>query len=174
VLGTLALGIGAVGLFLPVLPTTPFLLIALGCYVRSSERLYTWLRQHPRFGPAVQNYVEKKGVPLRVKVISLTIAWAVLGGTALLIDRVPLQVLLIAVAVGKTFFMIRIKTLRQDGESESETEMNDRHDAPQPKRQYPPLYERMVPIALGIIAAIILILLLIIFSVALGFFPGTG
>ncbi len=52
--------------------------------------------------------------------------------------------------------------------------MNDEHETPRSKRQYPPLYERLVPIALGIIAAIIVILLLIIFSVALGFFPGAG
>ena len=52
--------------------------------------------------------------------------------------------------------------------------MNDKHDAPRPKRQYPPLYERLVPIALAIIAVIIVVLLLIILSVALGLFPGAG
>jgi uncharacterized membrane protein YbaN (DUF454 family) len=113
VLGTLALGVGVVGLVLPVLPTTPFLLIAIGCYVRSSERLFNWLRHHPRFGTSIQGYVEKKGIPLQVKVISLAIAWAALGGTALLlVERVPLKILLIAVAVAKTVFMVRVKTLR--------------------------------------------------------------
>jgi uncharacterized membrane protein YbaN (DUF454 family) len=115
VLGTLALAAGVVGLVLPVLPTTPFLLIATGCYVRSSERLYNWLRHHPRLGPPVRDYIARKGISLRVKVISLVIAWAVLGGTALLVvDRVPLKILLIAVAVAKTLFMIRVKTLRAD------------------------------------------------------------
>lgn len=114
VLGTLALGVGVVGVLLPVLPTTPFLLIALGCYVRSSERLYNWLRHHPRLGPSVRGYIENKGISLRVKVISLAVAWAVLGGTALWTDRVALKALLIAVAVAKTLFMLRIKTRNQD------------------------------------------------------------
>ena len=115
VFGTLALGLGVVGLVLPVLPTTPFLLIATGCYVRSSERLFNWLVHHPRLGPSIRGYVEKKGIPLRVKVISLAIAWAVLGGTALfVVERWPLKLVLFAVAVAKTVFMICIKTLSAD------------------------------------------------------------
>ena len=115
VLGTLALGLGVVGLLLPVLPTTPFVLIALGCYVRSSERLYNWLRRHPRLGPSVRRYVETKALPLRVKIVSLVVAWAALGATALwLVDRLWVKGLLIAVALAKTVFMVRVPTLRQE------------------------------------------------------------
>jgi uncharacterized membrane protein YbaN (DUF454 family) len=122
VLGTLALGAGVVGLVLPVLPTTPFLLIAMGCYVRGSEQLYDWLRRHPRLGPSIQGYVEKKSIPLRVKVLSLAVAWVVLGGTALfVVERLPLKLLLIAVAVAKTVFMVRIKTYKKD-QRERETD----------------------------------------------------
>ena len=112
--GTLALGLGIVGLVFPILPTTPFLLIAAGCYVRSSERLFNWLIHHPRFGSAVRHYVAQKAIPLKVKIVSLTIAWVVLLGTALfLVDRVWLKGLLLAVAVAKTMFMTRIKTLEK-------------------------------------------------------------
>lgn len=115
VLGTLALGLGIVGAVLPILPTTPFLLIAAGCYVRSSERLYNWLVEHERFGPAVRRYIRHKAIPLRVKIVSLAIAWAVLGGTALfLVDSLWVKALLIAVLLAKTAFMVRVPTLRQE------------------------------------------------------------
>ena len=113
--GTLALGVGIIGLVLPVLPTTPFLLIAAGCYIRSSPRLYHWLIHHPRLGPSVRRYIAQKAIPLQVKLISLAIAWAVLGGSALfLVQAWWLKGLLIAVALAKTAFMLRVATLDQD------------------------------------------------------------
>ena len=111
--GTATLGLGVVGLILPILPTTPFLLIAAGCYLRSSERLFNWLVHHPRLGLPVRRYIAQKAIPLKVKVISLAIAWLVLLGTALfLVDKVWLRGLLIALAVAKTVFMVRVQTLR--------------------------------------------------------------
>lgn len=79
-LGWLCVGLGAVGAFLPILPTTPFLLVAAWAFTRSSRRLRTWLYGHPRFGPALQAWHEHGAIPRRGKVLSivgmsLSFAW---------------------------------------------------------------------------------------------------
>jgi uncharacterized membrane protein YbaN (DUF454 family) len=106
------LALGIVGIVLPVLPTTPFFMIAAGCYLRSSERMYHWLTNHPRLGKPLRLYLERRAIPLRVKVISLAIAWTLIGASAIfLVDSLWLRILLLAVAVAKTIFMALVKTL---------------------------------------------------------------
>ena len=114
-LGTISLGAGIAGLFVPILPTTPLLLVAAGCYVRSSERLFNWLIHHPRLGPPVRRYVAQKAIPLKVKVISLIVAWIALGTAFFLIDSIWVKGVLVALAIVKTAFMIRVKTLGDAG-----------------------------------------------------------
>ncbi len=77
--GLLSLGLGIVGIALPVLPTTPFLLLAAACFARSSERLYFWLLSHRWFGPYLRNWREHKAITLRAKVIILISLWFSLG-----------------------------------------------------------------------------------------------
>ena len=111
VVGTIAVGLGTVGLLLPILPTTPFLLLAAACYLRSSDRLYFWLRSHSRLGPRLESYLHQRAVPLRVKVISLAIAWVSIGSFALFVTESPwLRVVLALVLVGKTAVMLRVRT----------------------------------------------------------------
>jgi uncharacterized membrane protein YbaN (DUF454 family) len=79
--GALALATGFVGIFLPVLPTTPFVLLAAFCLSRSSARAERWLLEHPRFGPMVRDWRERRAIPLRAKqlawvMMSLTSVWA--------------------------------------------------------------------------------------------------
>jgi uncharacterized membrane protein YbaN (DUF454 family) len=78
-LGTIALALGIVGIIPPILPTTPFLILAAGCYLRSSERKYHWLTNHPRLGQPVRLYLERRALPSGVKVVSLAIAWSLLA-----------------------------------------------------------------------------------------------
>ncbi len=70
-LGTLFMGLGLLGAFLPVLPTTPFLLLATACYARSSHRFYGWLRGHPRFGPVIREWQEHRSMPWHAKRLAL-------------------------------------------------------------------------------------------------------
>ena len=69
--GTIFLGLGILGIVLPVLPTTPFLLLAAACYLRGSEKLHKWLIQHKIFGEFIQNYMEGKGIKRKQKIISI-------------------------------------------------------------------------------------------------------
>ena len=69
--GTFFVFIGTIGIFLPILPTTPFLLLAAACYARSSKRFYTWLLNNKLFGKFIRNYREGKGVPLKVKILTI-------------------------------------------------------------------------------------------------------
>jgi len=71
-LGWFLVGIGLVGVFLPVLPTTPFVLLALWCFARSSRRFHDWLYHHPRLGPLAQAWVQHRVVPLRAKLLSVS------------------------------------------------------------------------------------------------------
>lgn len=69
--GTLFLAMGIVGIALPLLPATPFLLLAAACYARGSERFYRWLMNNRVFGSYIRSYREGKGIRLRVKVMVL-------------------------------------------------------------------------------------------------------
>lgn len=73
--GLVSLVTGIVGIVVPLLPTTPFVLLAAWCFARSSPRLEAWLLAHPRFGPMVRNWRERRAIPLRAK----QLAWAMMA-----------------------------------------------------------------------------------------------
>ncbi len=75
VVGTICVVLGAVALIIPIVPTTPFLLLAAACYARSSERFYHWLMHHRLFGPFIRNYREKGGLTIRQKAVALLTLW---------------------------------------------------------------------------------------------------
>jgi len=75
VVGAVSLVLGVIGMFLPMWPTTPFLLLAAACFVRSSERLYMWLIEHERLGCYVRDYMSGRGIPCRAKVVALGTMW---------------------------------------------------------------------------------------------------
>ena len=70
--GTLFLLLGIIGIFLPILPTTPFLLLATACYARSSRRFYNWLMNHPSFGPLIVEWRTYRSIPRRIKLVAIT------------------------------------------------------------------------------------------------------
>lgn len=111
--GTICTALGVIGILVPILPTTPFLLLAAACYARSSQRFYDWLLRNRVFGRYVRDYVEKRGISLKVKVITLVLLWTTIILSALLAtDALWLRILLIAIAIGVTVHIIYIKTLR--------------------------------------------------------------
>nr|WP_207726892.1 YbaN family protein [Anaerosolibacter carboniphilus] len=113
VIGTLSIVLGVVGIFLPLLPTTPFLLLGSACYIRSSEKLYKWLIEHKKFGIYIRNYQEKRGIPLKIKIFSIGSLWLSIGYSALfIVSSIMIKLLLFTIAVGVTIHILSLKTLK--------------------------------------------------------------
>ena len=114
-IGIFLVGLAAAGIFVPLLPTTPFLLLAAACFVRSSDRLYQWLITHRWFGSYIRNYREHKAITRQAKIVTLTLLWGTIGYTAFgVITSLPLRVLLLLVAGGVTVHVLSMKTLTRE------------------------------------------------------------
>lgn len=115
VLGTLSLALGIIGAFLPVLPTTPFVLLAVFCYVRSSQRMYDWVVSSRFAGKHVRNILAGKGIPLSVKIFSVAISICMIGYVGIFrTENTLLRSFLVAIVITQVYFMVRIKTLKPD------------------------------------------------------------
>ncbi|UCE81465.1 MAG: YbaN family protein [Methanobacteriota archaeon] len=109
--GTLFLAIGLVGVVLPILPTTPFLLLAAACYLKGSKRMHTWMTNNRWFGQYLRDYMEGKGIPRRTKVVSLSALWLVIVLSAVFAtESLVIRVVLLIVAIGVTVHVTTIKT----------------------------------------------------------------
>ena len=110
--GTLFLLIGCVGIVLPLLPTTPFLLLALACYARSSERWYHWLITNRWFGEYIKNWHEGKGLPIKTKILMIAFLILTIGYSAVVM--VPFfigKVILIIIATCVSMHVLSLPTL---------------------------------------------------------------
>lgn len=113
--GTIFLVIGTIGIFIPILPTTPFLLLAAACYARSSEKFYHWLINNKWFGSYIKNYREGKGIPSKVKIYTISLLWATILISAFLFTRILwIKIVLILIAIGVTIHIITIKTYKKE------------------------------------------------------------
>lgn len=114
-IGVIAVSLGVIGVFVPLLPTTPFLLLATACFVRSSERPYAWLIHHRWFGDYVRNYREHRAITLRAKIVTLVLLWGVMGYTAFwVVPALWVRALLGAIAIGVTVHILHLRTLTKD------------------------------------------------------------
>ncbi len=110
VAGIIFTGIGIIGIVVPILPTTPFLLLATACYMRSSQRLYNWLLNNRLLGIYISSYVQGKGMPLRVKVFTLILLWITIGLSIWFVAQdILIRVILVIVAAGVTTHIVLIK-----------------------------------------------------------------
>ncbi len=114
ILGCAAFGLGVIGVFVPVLPTTPFLLLAAALWLRSSERLHRWLLNHRYMGEYIRNVSENRAMPLRAKAVTLLLLWASILYCLL---ALPLEwwarMMLVAVLAGVTWHIMSFKTLKK-------------------------------------------------------------
>lgn len=116
-IGIIAVGLGLLGIFLPLLPTTPFLLLASACFARGSTRLHTWLRTNPMFGRYLSDWEDGKGIPARGKAVVLIVMWTSLGWSMTRVPHLPfmaLQILLACIGLCVTVYLLRfVPTFRR-------------------------------------------------------------
>jgi uncharacterized protein len=110
VAGTFFLVLGIIGIMIPILPTTPFLLLAAICYARSSQRMHNWLLGNRIFGIYIRNYLAGRGMPLKIKIFTLFILWLGISLTAAFgVQHWALRMLLILIAAGVSVHIILIR-----------------------------------------------------------------
>lgn len=112
-IGFVSVVLGVIGIFLPVLPTTPFLLLAAAMFFRGSPRAYRWLMNHPRLGPYIKSFCEDKSIPLRIKVIAISTLWLTAIHCVLFIfPWLWLKLAMILLATAITLYILSFKTRR--------------------------------------------------------------
>lgn len=117
VAGTLSVVLGVAGMFLPLLPTTPFLLLAAFCYGRSSERFYQMLLDNRWCGAYIRNCREGRGITLRQKAVAISVLWVSIGNTMWFVGSAMwVKLLLACLASVITLFLVRLKTYKPEAE----------------------------------------------------------
>lgn len=111
--GILLTGVGILGMFLPLLPTTVFFLLAAWCYARSSEKFYNWLHKNKYFGKYFSDYSVRKGMSINSKIFALIILWVgILISIVFVTELISVRILLLIIAAGVTWHILAIKTLK--------------------------------------------------------------
>ena len=113
--GTISLGLGILGIFLPLLPTTPFLILSALLYARSSRKLHGWIMHNRLFGRYIENYVSGGGIPLPAKIVIIAVLWITIGISALfVVSSLIIRIVLLLVATGVSVHIITVRTLRSE------------------------------------------------------------
>jgi uncharacterized membrane protein YbaN (DUF454 family) len=109
--GSFFILLGFIGTFLPLLPTTPLILLGAACYIKGSQKLYNWLISNKLFGIYIKHYYEGKGLPLKVKLITIAFLWAgMLFSIVFVVSAQLFRIILIFIAIGVTWHIIFIKS----------------------------------------------------------------
>ncbi len=119
VVGTVSLALGVIGIFLPLLPTTPFLLLASLCYVKGSKKLYNKLMTNKYLGPYIKGFKNKQGMPLKAKYYSIILLWVSLGISMYLYmyNNVILFILSV-IGVSVSILIFKMKTLNKEANTD--------------------------------------------------------
>ncbi len=114
-IGTFSLGIGIIGIVVPLLPTTPFLLLSAACYAKGSERMYQWFINIRWIGKTIKNYHEGNGISINGKIISIIFLWlTILVSMSLMHPNTIVQLLLLIIAISVTYHIISLKTMKNE------------------------------------------------------------
>ena len=114
IFGSLCLFLGFIGIFLPILPTTPFLLLAAYSYLRSSKRLYNWLISHRVFGSYINNYINHRAIVKSAKISALIFLWSSLLMAILFSNSIHLKLLLFFIGLCVSIHILSLKTLKKE------------------------------------------------------------
>ncbi len=108
--GTISLGLGVVGIFLPGLPTTPFLILSATCYLKSSQKFYNWVINNPIFGKDIKNYLEKRSIPKKTKIKAIIIVLIMLIFSIIFVSKLYLKIIILLAGLTGIFVLLRVKT----------------------------------------------------------------
>jgi len=112
--GILLVAIGVIGIFLPILPTTIFLILASACFVKGSPKANEWLRNHKILGQYLKNYQDKTGLSIKSKIINIVLLWSmILISAFLFVEELYIRLILIGIAVGVTVHLLMVKTKKE-------------------------------------------------------------
>lgn len=115
--GTISVGLGVIGIFLPLLPTTVFFLLAAYCYARSSQKFYDWLLNNRWFGEYIRNYRGGRGIPLKQKIFSISLLWLTIGYSVwFVVSLWWVRLILLAIAIGVTLHLVLLKTFKPESQ----------------------------------------------------------
>jgi uncharacterized membrane protein YbaN (DUF454 family) len=111
VAGVASVCAGTAGLFIPLLPTTPFLLLALFCFARSSPRLHCWLMNHRIFGAHLTNYLKHRAIVLSIKVLSIAFLWCSLAVSMILVDNPYIRAAMMVIGIAVTVHLLSLRVI---------------------------------------------------------------
>ncbi|ROR30605.1 hypothetical protein EDD66_102258 [Mobilisporobacter senegalensis] len=112
-IGCISVTLGTIGIFLPVLPTTPFVLLAAGCFSMSNKKFEERLKQNKYFGSYITNYQDKSGIPLKIKIRAIFFLWISLIISGILIQKPVIIGILAIIGTGVTIHLLLIKTKKE-------------------------------------------------------------
>ena len=110
-LGTISLALGSIGIFLPLLPTTPFLLLSAFFYLRSSKKLYNWLLNHRIFGVYIYGYIHYHAIDIKTKITALSLLWITLTISMVIIGKMYVIIILLFIGLSVTIHLLSLKTM---------------------------------------------------------------
>ncbi len=114
-IGALCVVLAIFGVFLPLLPTTPFLLLASACFARGSTRLHGWLVCNKLFGPYLRDFEAGKGIPRRAKCIAIAMLWASLGWSSSRVGSMAVLGVLAATGIAVSIYLLLYVPTRAPG-----------------------------------------------------------
>ena len=108
IIGWISIVLGVIGIVLPLLPTTPFILLAAACFAKSSKKFHHWIITHPLFGPIINNFQNGQGIPHNVKIKVILFIWLTLGISIYFLTNQWARLIIFIMGIGLTTFLWRI------------------------------------------------------------------
>jgi uncharacterized membrane protein YbaN (DUF454 family) len=113
-LGLISLFMGILGIFLPLLPTTPFLLLSAALFMKSSTRLYNWLMNHKYLGKYLKNYIQHKTISTKTKISAISLLWiTILTSVIFITEKILVKIVLLAIAIAVTIHILSFKSNKE-------------------------------------------------------------
>ena len=109
----ISLILGGIGIFLPLLPTTPFILLSAFCFQKSSERFHQWILNSPIFGKYIRDYQEQKGITLKNKIVAVTFMALGMSFSAYKVPNTYMRISLLVIFIAVSYHILKIKTLKK-------------------------------------------------------------